>query len=108
MEANNVDSRPTVLNILKKHYLRVRLLKDYLKERVSSGRYAKLQRVATENEAMRKLIETAYVCVNPKFHLLDDDEDISERSILSIGDHATQTEVIAFERGTESRLSIAC
>ena len=93
MQTSNVDSRPTALNILKKHYIKVRILNDYLKESVSSGRYAKLQRVASENDAMRKLIETIYVCVNPKFHIMDDDADVSERSILSIGDHATQTEV---------------
>jgi len=108
IEAKSVDSRPTSLNILKKHYLKVRLLKDYLKERVSSRRYAKVERVAVENEGMRKLIETAYVCANPTFHILDDDGDISERSILTIGDHATQTEVIVFGNRTESRLYIGC
>jgi len=89
-----MDSKPSSLNILRKFYLRVTRLDEYIKGKVSDTRYARLVSVAQEHDAMKKLIQTAYVCFNPKLQIMDDDDnDFVDRSVLSIGDHATQTEV---------------
>ena len=97
MDGVKVDSRPSTLNILRKFYTRVTRLDEYIKDKVSENRYAKVLRVAREHDGMRKLIETAYVCVNPKIHIIQDDDDcdgLNDLLELSIGDHATQSEVL--------------
>lgn len=89
-----MDSRPSSLNILRKFYLRVTRLDDYIKGQVSDSRYARLLSLAQEHDGMKKLIQTAYVCLNPKLQIMDDeDDDFCDRSVLSNGDHVTQTEV---------------
>ena len=88
-----MDSRPSSLNILRKFYIRVTRLDEYVKGQVSENRYARLLSTAQEHDAMKKLIQTAYVCLNPKLQILDDDDGLGGPSVLSIGDHATQNEV---------------
>jgi hypothetical protein len=101
MDGLKVESRPSTLNILRKFYTRVTRLDQYIRDKVSENRYAKVLRVANEHNGMSKLIETAYVCVNPKIHLIQDDDDddgLNDPSVLSIGDHATQSEVFLASR----------
>jgi hypothetical protein len=86
-------SRPSSFNILKKFYLSVTSLDQYLKTTVSENRYARIVSAAREHETMKKLIETAYVCVNPDLHIVEDDDGHRDISILSTGDSATQSEV---------------
>lgn len=95
MDPLKVESRPSTLNILRKFYTKVTRLDEHIKDTVSENRCAKVLRVAKEHEAMKKLIETAYVCVNPKINIIQDDDDgLDDPSVLSIGDHATQSEVL--------------
>jgi hypothetical protein len=88
-----IETKPSSLNILKNFYVRVLPLEEYIKENVSENRFAKVRHASHEHEAMCKLIETAYVCINPQFHMIDDGDGLDGPSILSIGEHATQTEV---------------
>lgn len=92
-----VDSRPSTLNILRRFYTRVNRLDEYIKSKVSEKRYAKVLLVATDHDGMRKLIESAYVCQNPKISIIHDDDNdedgLDHSSVLSIGDHVTQSEV---------------
>jgi hypothetical protein len=88
-----MDSRPSSLNILRKFFLRVTRLDEYIKAQVSENRYARLLSMAEEHEGMKKLIQTAYVCFNPKLQIMEEDDGLDDPSVLSIGDHATQTEV---------------
>jgi len=87
-----MDSRPSSLNILKKFFIRVTRLDEYIRGQVSENRYARLLSVAQEHEGMKNLIQTAYVCLNPKLQIMDDDDGLDDLSVLSIGEHATQTE----------------
>jgi hypothetical protein len=93
METLKADSKPSSLNILRRHYIKVVRLGQYVKDKVSDNRYTKVTRVARENNGMKKLIETAYVCYDPNFHIGDDDDQLDDPSVLSLGEHATQAEV---------------
>ena len=104
MENVAVDSRPSSLNILKKHYIKVIRLDEYIKETVSAARYAKVLGGAREHEGMRKLVETAYVCMNPKLYMVEDDDEFNDPSILSLSGHVTQAEVEDSESWPDDRL----
>lgn len=95
-----VESRPSTLNILRKFYTRVNRLDDYIRCKVSENRYAKVIGEAKDHDGMRMLIDTAYVCQNPKIRIIQNDNDSDDdydgldySSVLSIGDHVTQSEV---------------
>src|SRR5579871_1396509 len=88
-----MDCRPSTFNILKRHYIKVLKLNEYIKEKVSEARYAKLLNASRENNELKQLLEATYVCVNPKLHLDEEDDGLDYPSILSTGDNATQPEV---------------
>jgi len=109
MDNAKMESRPSSLNILRKFFIRVTRLDEYIKGQVSENRYARLLSRAQEHEGMKKLIQTAYVCLNPKLQIMDDDDGLDDPSVLSIGDHATQTEVNPpWSSFVYARLFIAC
>ena len=89
----DAGSRPSSLGILRKYYFNVVQLNEHIKKNVSENRFAKVLRVAGENEGMKRLIETAYVCVNPKLFADDDDDGLDDPSIVSTGESMSQSEV---------------
>lgn len=93
MDNLGVDSRPSSLNILKTFYQNVTRLDEYLKQNVSESRFTRITAAAQENDGLKNLLHTALVCVNPNYLMDEDDEVDREISILSVGDHATQSEV---------------
>lgn len=111
MTGITVDTKPSSLNILKKFYVKVVQLEHYIKENVSENRFAKIRSTSQEHEAMRKLIETTYVCINPQFYMIDEGDSLDGPSLLSIGEHASQTEVefskLALMKGSASRVDRA-
>jgi hypothetical protein len=97
METLGVESNPSSLNILKRFYTRVIRLDEYLLRNVSESRFEIITTAAQKNEEMKTLLQTALVCINPRFHVTDEDDPfIDEISILSVGEHATQSEVNFF------------
>jgi hypothetical protein len=96
MDNLGVDSRPSSLNILKVFYRNITRLDEYLKQNVSESRFGRITAASQENEGLKTLLHTALVCVNPNYLMDGDDEMDREISILSIGDHATQSEVRCF------------
>ena len=92
MDGTTMDCRPSTVAILRKYYVKVLRMGEYIKEQVSEARYAKLLRASREDDGLRKLIENSYVCVNPKLHLVEDDDGLDYPSILSTGENATQAE----------------
>jgi hypothetical protein len=97
METLGINSKPSSLNILRRFYTRVIPLHDYLQRNVSKNRFERITTAAKVNEGMNTLVQTALVCVNPRIHITDE-EDVfmNEISILSVGEHATQSEVNLF------------
>jgi hypothetical protein len=96
MEAlNDSSSKPSTSNILKRFYTKVISLEEHLQQTVSTTRFHRISDASRMNETIRKLIGTTLVCTTPKpsFHLEDDDDIGEHTSHLSIGDHATQSEV---------------
>jgi hypothetical protein len=92
-ETLGIDSKPSSLNILKKFYRRVTRLDEYLRENVSDSRFARITAASQQNAELMKLLNTSLVCFNPKFLDDDDNEMDNEISILSVGEHVTQSEV---------------
>lgn len=93
MDNLGVDSRPSSLNILKTFYQNVARLDDYLKRNVSESRLGRITFASQENEGLKNLLHTTLVCVNPNYLVDEDDEMDREISVLSVGDHTTQSEV---------------
>jgi hypothetical protein len=96
MEAlNDSTLKPSTTNTLKKFYTKVISLEEHLQQTVSTTRFHRVSDASRKNETIRKLIATTLVCTTPKpsFHLEDDDDVCEHTSHLSIGDHATQSEV---------------
>ena len=73
--------------------MKVLRMDEYIKDKVSEARHAKLLRASRENDDLKRLVEGTYVCVNPKLHLVEEDDGLDYPSILSSGDGATQSEV---------------
>ena len=97
METLGIESKPSSLNILKRFYTRVIPLEEYLRRNVSENRFEKITSAAKENKRMKTLIQTTLVCVNPRIHITDEtDPFMDEISILTVGEHATQSEVNIF------------
>jgi hypothetical protein len=101
MEAlNDTSSKPSTSKILKRFYTKVISLEEHLQQTVSTTRFHRMSDASRKIEEIRKLIATTLVCSTPKpsFHL-EDDNDVGEHtSHLSIGDHATQSEVSVPQR----------
>ena len=93
MDGLETEHKPSANNILKKFYRKVVRLDEHIREKVSENRYTRILAAAREHEAMKKLIEMAYVCMNPRIHLEEDEDELADISTLSIGDNATQSEV---------------
>jgi hypothetical protein len=87
------ETQPSSLNILRKYYVKVLRMDEFIKGNVSEKRFSRVQRVAQEHQGFRHLIETAQVCENPKPRFFEEDDGLDDLSILSVGEHATQTEV---------------
>jgi hypothetical protein len=92
MEDLKVETKPTSFNILKRHYIKVVKLHDYIKQTVSERRNTRIEKAATDNESLKTLLSATYVCMNPQHHL-EDDDDMNEISILSNGEYSTQADV---------------
>jgi len=94
METLGIELKPSSLNILKRFYTRVIPLDEYLRRNVSESRFERITSAANENNGMKTLLQTALVCVNPRIHITDEEDPfMDEISILSVGEHATQSEV---------------
>ena len=91
-----VGTQPSSLNILRRYYVKVLRMDEYLEENVSDNRFSRIQRVAQEHAGMKQLIETAYVCENPTFRFFEEEDELQDVSTLSVGQNATQTEVRSF------------
>lgn len=104
MATLGIDLKPSSLNILRRFYTRVIPLGEYLRGNVSSSRFERITAAATENQGMKTLLQTTIVCVNPRIHITDE-EDVfmDEISILSVGEHATQSEVNLYAFNVDGR-----
>jgi hypothetical protein len=87
----DVDARPSSFNILRKHYLKVQRLSEYIDETVSTARIQRVNQAAKSSDSLRKLLNTTYVCPNPQNYY--DEEDENDVSNLSVGEYANQADV---------------
>lgn len=105
METLGIDLKPSSLNILRRFYTRVIPLGEYLRGNVSENRFERITTAATENQSIKTLLQTALVCVNPRIHITDEEDAfMNEISILSVGEHATQSEVNLYSFNVDGRL----
>jgi len=86
-----MDSKPSSLNILKKYYVKVLKMEEYIRESFSNNRYAKVLNTSRGHDGMTKLLQTAYVCFNPRLDI-EDEDGLDYTSILSPGKNTTQAE----------------
>ena len=90
---SDLDSRPSTINILKRFYTKAITLEEHLQQTVSTTRFNRIANATRKSESIRKLITSTLVCSN-KMSLDDEDDDVGEHtSLLSNGDHDTQSEV---------------
>jgi hypothetical protein len=110
MDVLEIGTKPSAFNILSKFYGKVVHLNEHIEGIVSKNRYSRIVEAAKENEEMKKLIETAYVCSSPGATIVTDDSIPDEPSTLSTtGGTANQSEVCKARFAlTHGRLSTAC